>query len=74
MTTRPASRTRIAVDPNDGAIYVAELKDNPLTVAIAKYDKFGNFLSSIPVRLERGSSGDPADHPPDLSGPSTPCG
>ena len=34
----------IAVDPNDGAIYVAELKDNPITASIAKYDKFGNFL------------------------------
>lgn len=34
----------IAVDPNDGAIYVAELKDNPLTAAIVKYDRFGNFL------------------------------
>lgn len=34
----------IAVDPNDGAIYVAELKDNPLTAAIVKYDKFGNFM------------------------------
>ncbi len=34
----------IAVDPNDGAIYVAELKDNPLTAAIAKYDKFGNYM------------------------------
>src|SRR5215218_1559105 len=34
----------IAVDPKDGAIYVAELKDNPLTAAIVKYDKFGNFM------------------------------
>lgn len=34
----------IAVDPTDGAIYVAELKDNPLTAAIVKYDKYGNFM------------------------------
>ena len=34
----------IGVDPSDGAIYVAELKDNPLTTGIAKYDKAGNFL------------------------------
>jgi DNA-binding beta-propeller fold protein YncE len=39
----------IAVDPSDGAIYVAELKDDPLTVGIAKYDKNGTFLYSIPA-------------------------
>lgn len=41
----------IAVDPNDGAIYVAELKDNPLTATIAKYDKFGNFLYDADASL-----------------------
>lgn len=34
----------IGVDPTDGDIYVAELKDNPLRTGIAKYDKNGNFL------------------------------
>ena len=34
----------IGVDPSDGSIYVAELKDNPITVGIAKYDKDGNFM------------------------------
>src|SRR3712207_5203772 len=53
----------IAVDPNSGAIYVAELKDNPLTVAIAKYDKNGTFLSSIPVRLSVGPRGTPPTTP-----------
>jgi hypothetical protein len=46
----------IAVDPNDGSIYVGELKDNPLTVGIAKYDKDGNFLYSIPATLFGGSN------------------
>jgi NHL repeat/Bacterial Ig domain len=41
----------IAVDPHDGSIYVGELKDNPLTVGIAKYDKDGNFLYAIPATL-----------------------
>ncbi len=41
----------VAVDPNDGAIYVAELKDNPLTAAIVKYDKFGNFLYAANASL-----------------------
>ena len=41
----------IAVDPRDGAIYVAELKDNPLTAAIAKYDKFGNYLYAANASL-----------------------
>ena len=53
----------VAVDPNSGAIYVAELKDNPLTVAIAKYDKNGNFLSSIPVRFSAGPRGTPPTTP-----------
>lgn len=53
----------IAVDPADGAIYVAELKDNPLTVAIAKYDAQGNFLSSIPVRFSSGPRGEPPTTP-----------
>lgn len=41
----------IAVDPDDGAIYVAELKDNPLTVAIVKYDKFGNYMYAADATL-----------------------
>ncbi len=41
----------IAVDPTDGSIYVAELKDNPLTAAIAKYDKFGNYLYAANASL-----------------------
>lgn len=41
----------IAVDPADGAIYVAELKDNPFAAAIAKYDKFGTFLYRINATL-----------------------
>ena len=45
----------IGVDPNDGSIYVAELKDNPLAVGIAKYDKMGNYLYMI--RTSLGSSG-----------------
>ena len=45
----------IAVDPNDGAIYVAELKDNPLTASIAKYDKFGNFLYDADASLSSSS-------------------
>jgi DNA-binding beta-propeller fold protein YncE len=40
----------IAVDPNDGSVYVAEFKDNPVTYAIAKYDKNGNFLFSFQPR------------------------
>jgi tripartite motif-containing protein 71 len=44
----------IGVDPNDGSIYVAELKDNPLAVGIAKYDKMGNYLYMI--RTSLGSS------------------
>ncbi|MGB0099125.1 MAG: Ig-like domain-containing protein [Nocardioides sp.] len=53
----------IAVDPADGSIYVAELKDNPLTVAIAKYDVEGNFLSSLPVRLSVRTRGEPPTTP-----------
>jgi DNA-binding beta-propeller fold protein YncE len=53
----------VAVDHQDGSIYVAELKDNPLTVAIAKYDAQGNFLSSIPVRLAVGPRGEPPTTP-----------
>lgn len=34
----------VAVDPVDGAIYVAELKDNPLTNRIVKYDRHGTYL------------------------------
>ncbi|MET0524343.1 MAG: Ig-like domain-containing protein, partial [Nocardioides sp.] len=45
----------IAVDPNDGAIYVAELKDNPISASIAKYDKFGNFLYDADASLFSGS-------------------
>jgi hypothetical protein len=45
----------IAVDPNDGAIYVAELKDNPLTAAIVKYDKFGNYLYAANASLSSSS-------------------
>ena len=41
----------IAVDPTDGAIYVAELKDNPLSASIAKYDKFGNYLYDADASL-----------------------
>lgn len=41
----------IATDPTDGAVYVAELKDNPLTAAIAKYDKAGNFLYTADASL-----------------------
>ena len=41
----------VGVDPNDGSIYVSELKDNPLDVAIAKYDVNGNFLYSKDVAL-----------------------
>jgi len=37
----------VAVDPRDGAIYVAELKDNPFRHCVAKYDKAGNFLYRI---------------------------
>ncbi|HEY6567316.1 MAG TPA: hypothetical protein VI341_07340, partial [Actinomycetota bacterium] len=53
----------IAVDHQTGAIYVAELKDNPLTVAIAKYDGQGNFLSSIPVSFTAGPRGTPPTTP-----------
>ena len=45
----------IAVDPNDGSIYVAELKDNPLTAAIVKYDKFGNYMYVANASLFSGS-------------------
>lgn len=45
----------IAVDPRDGAIYVAELKDNPLTASIAKYDKFGNYLYDADASLSSGT-------------------
>lgn len=37
----------IGVDPRDGAIYVAVLKDNPLTTGIVKYDKSGNWLYTV---------------------------
>lgn len=37
----------LAVDPRDGSVYVAELKDNPLTAAIAKYDRTGRFLYAV---------------------------
>ena len=36
-----------AVSPIDGSIYVAELKDNPYSNRIAKYDVNGNFLYEI---------------------------
>jgi DNA-binding beta-propeller fold protein YncE len=36
-----------AVDPVDGSIYVAELKDNPYSNRIAKYDVNGNFLFEV---------------------------
>ena len=36
-----------AVSPVDGSIYVAELKDNPYSNRIAKYDVNGNFLYEI---------------------------
>ncbi len=45
----------------------AELKDNPLTVGIAKYDKDGNFIYSIPATLFGGSNSTG-------SGPSTSSG
>ncbi|HEY3240644.1 MAG TPA: NHL repeat-containing protein, partial [Acidimicrobiia bacterium] len=37
----------VGVDPRDGAVYVAELKDNPFRHCIAKYDVAGNFLYRI---------------------------
>lgn len=40
----------VAVDPRDGAIYVAELKDNPFNRCIAKYTKDGVFMYEIGVR------------------------
>ena len=45
----------IAVDPTDGAIYVAELKDNPISASIAKYDKFGNFMYDADASLASSS-------------------
>jgi hypothetical protein len=36
-----------AVSPIDGSIFVAELKDNPYSNRIAKYDLNGNFLYEI---------------------------
>ena len=45
----------IAVDPNDGDIYVAELKDNPLSAAIVKYDKFGNYMYAANASLASGT-------------------
>ena len=36
-----------AVSPVDGSIFVAELKDNPYSNRIAKYDLNGNFLYEI---------------------------
>ena len=39
----------VGVDPRDGAIYVAELKDNPFKRCIAKYDKTGAFKYRITV-------------------------
>ncbi len=41
----------VGIDPNDGSIYVSELKDNPLDVAIAKYDVNGNFMYSKDVAM-----------------------
>jgi hypothetical protein len=39
----------IGVDPRDGAIYVAELKDNPFQRCIAKYNSEGTFMYRIAV-------------------------
>lgn len=37
----------VAVDPRDGAIYVAVLKDSPFTTGIVKYDKTGNWMYTV---------------------------
>lgn len=37
----------LAVDPNDGAIYVAVLKDNPFRAGIVKYDATGTWKYTV---------------------------
>jgi hypothetical protein len=57
----------VGVDARDGAIYVAELKDNPFRHCIAKYDKAGNFL----YRIQGSGSGGADDNTSILNMPRT---